>query len=629
MHFHFYCPTCEHPLVKTTGKVAERNNVSTTCAVCGKEYSGQNLVSKGNFFVSLPLEKQFASILADDDVRNQLLQSLEHRTEPQNGMSDITDGAFYKDQRQRLHCKDQDLTLTMSADGSPVFKSSTYSIWPVHVVLNELPPYLRWSNMMTSLLWYGSKHPNMTLLLQAFAEQMKRLSADGITWNAGSVKYPMTVGMVNDDRDHPSMLEDMRTAAMTKRTVHGVKGPSPLLNVPGFDIVWSFRPDFMHCVLLGVVRQLSDLWFSDVGKEYYIGAPTTVAEVDCRLLSQKPHQCFNRPPRSVRVRKYWKAVEWESWLIYYSLPCLTGILPRQYLEHFALLASALYDLLKSVVSKQDVDRSTEKITRFVVMTQYLYGEAQVTSNVHTLLHIPKSVLLHGPLWALACNEFESNMGQLLKLVSSSKGVPYQIMSRIFLRSSFRQLQSMASEEVQELCSQMPKKRDDAVKLLGKAKAAPQDLSDLLQRNLGVVHSVEEFSRVRICGCTIHSEQYKSPLKRDSTAVKIGHDYTKVERILWASHGSPFKSEISNKSELSESEKRSATIAARRTPVAGQVAPLAAQLAPLTAQVALLAAQVAPLAAQVAPLAVQVAPLAAQGAPLAAQVVPFQTQVLPF
>ncbi|CAN8029864.1 unnamed protein product, partial [Ixodes persulcatus] len=347
----------------------------------------------------------------------------------------------------------------------------------------------------------------------------------------GSVKYPMTVGMVNDDRDHPSMLEDMRTAAMTKRTVHGVKGPTPLLNVPGFDIVWSFRPDFMHCVLLGVVRQLSDLWFSDVGKEHYIGAPTTVAEVDCRLLSQKPHQCFNRPPRSVRVRKYWKAVEWESWLIYYSLPCLTGILPRQYLEHFALLASALYDLLKSVVSKQDVDRSTEKITRFVVMTQYLYGEAQMTSNVHTLLHIPKSVLLHGPLWALSCFEFESNMGQLLKLVSSAKGVPYQIMSRIFLRSSFRQLQSMASEEVQELCSQMPKKRDDAVKLLGKAKAAPQDLSDLLQRNLGVVHSVEEFSRVRICGCTIHSEQYKSPLKRDSTAVKIGHDYTKVERIL--------------------------------------------------------------------------------------------------
>lgn len=42
---------------------------------------------------------------------------------------------------------------------------------------------------------------------------------------------------------HPSMLEDMRTAAMTKRTV-------PFSNVPGSDIVWGFRSDFMHSILL-------------------------------------------------------------------------------------------------------------------------------------------------------------------------------------------------------------------------------------------------------------------------------------------------------------------------------------------------------------------------------------------
>ncbi|CAN8017040.1 unnamed protein product [Ixodes persulcatus] len=243
------------------------------------------------------------------------------------------------------------------------------------------------------------------------------------------------------------MLADMTTAALTKRTVHGVKGPSPLVNIPGFDIVWSFRPDYMHCALLGVARQLTDLWFGDVGKVYYIGAPRTAAEVDKRLLSQKPHQCFNRPPRSIKSRKYWKAVEWESWLLYYCLPCLKSILPAEYLEHFALLTSALYSLMKSLVTNEDVDESTVKITKFVVGTQYLYGETQMTLNVHTLLHIQKSVLLHGPLWALSCFEFESSMGHLLKLVSSANGIPLQILSRIFFRDNFRQLQSMASEEV--------------------------------------------------------------------------------------------------------------------------------------------------------------------------------------
>ncbi|KAG0419915.1 hypothetical protein HPB47_003803 [Ixodes persulcatus] len=40
------------------------------------------------------------------------------------------------------------------------------------------------------------------------------------------------------------------------------------------------------------------------------------------------------------------------------------------------------------------------------------------------------------------------------------------------------------------------KRDSGVKLLGKAKAAHQDVSDLLQGNLGTVHSNEEFSHVK-------------------------------------------------------------------------------------------------------------------------------------
>ncbi|KAG0411273.1 hypothetical protein HPB47_011601 [Ixodes persulcatus] len=170
--------------------------------------------------------------------------------------------------------------------------------------------------------------------------------------------------------------------------------------------------------------------------DYNIGAPTTAAEVDERLLSQKPHQCFNRPPRSIKSGKYWKAVEWESWLVYFCLPCLKSILPADYLVHFALLTSALHSLMKSLITKEDVDESTVKITKFVVRTQCLCGEAQMTLNMHTLLHIPKSVLLHGPLWAISCFEFESSMGHLLKLVSLANGVPLQILSRMIFRDNF-------------------------------------------------------------------------------------------------------------------------------------------------------------------------------------------------
>ncbi|KAG0423626.1 hypothetical protein HPB47_000609 [Ixodes persulcatus] len=39
------------------------------------------------------------------------------------------------------------------------------------------------------------------------------------------------------------------------------------------------------------------------------------------------------------------------------------------------------------------------------------------------------------------------MGHLLKLVSSSNGVPFQIFSRILLRNSFYQLRNMVSDEI--------------------------------------------------------------------------------------------------------------------------------------------------------------------------------------
>ncbi|KAH6920825.1 hypothetical protein HPB50_028184 [Hyalomma asiaticum] len=301
MTFFFYCPDCHRLLAKTGGSLEERNRMADTC--CGKHHTGRQLTAKGCFFVSFPLKKQFASVLASDTLRQELYECLSgsrHRDNENIAMTDITDGAFYKKQRQALGCRKQDITLTVNADGSPVFKSSNYSIWPVHLTINELPPHIRWSNVICALLWYGTKHPDMTLLLGAFAEQMKELSTEGIHWShngeqlhskvycitgvadaparasmqnvlqfngyygcswclhpgefiEGSVKYPATV--MPEDRDAAMMVSDMKTAADLQRTVRGVKGPSPLINVPGFDIVWSFRPDYMHTVLLGVVRQ--------------------------------------------------------------------------------------------------------------------------------------------------------------------------------------------------------------------------------------------------------------------------------------------------------------------------------------------------------------------------------------
>ena len=63
----------------------------------------------------------------------------------------------------------------------------------------------------------------------------------------------------------------------------GFKAPSPLLRLPSFDIVNGIGIDAMHCIFLGVVKQLVGLWFDSKhsGQTWYCGR--NVAKVDQRL----------------------------------------------------------------------------------------------------------------------------------------------------------------------------------------------------------------------------------------------------------------------------------------------------------------------------------------------------------
>lgn len=91
------------------------------------------------------------------------------------------------------------------------------------------------------------------------------------------VKYPIDVCEYSDRTDE-EVMEDMAQSFEENRSIRGVKGPSPLINLPHFPICWGFPPDFMHCLLLGVVRQLADLWFSSpASNPFYIGSMRVMA----------------------------------------------------------------------------------------------------------------------------------------------------------------------------------------------------------------------------------------------------------------------------------------------------------------------------------------------------------------
>lgn len=179
----FYCLVCHHLLAKTGGSLEERNRMSGMC--CGKHHSGCQLSAKGCFFCAHVAEEAVCFCTYMQHLETGALRVCEWQKRGRRRKHHCDRYYWWrlKQQRQKLGCRKHNPTITVNADRSPVFQSSNYSIWPAHLIVNELPPHIRWSNIISVLLWYGTKQSDMTPLRQAFMEQMKELSTEGIYWS--------------------------------------------------------------------------------------------------------------------------------------------------------------------------------------------------------------------------------------------------------------------------------------------------------------------------------------------------------------------------------------------------------------------------------------------------------------
>lgn len=393
-------------------------------------------------------------------------------------LQDIVDGAKYREHPGRSK---YDFSLFWNTDGVQIFKSAAKSLWPVHCIIAELPPLMRKKFQILTLLWLGEK-PTMNTFLKPFCLEVMALAKNGLTWrhpetgekivsfitaplsSVDSVARAMLQGIKQFNGlhgcsfcEHPGvrhslpkkgsvrvyppgkkyslrnsqrMKRQAKQAVRTGHVVKGVKGPTVLHLLPQFDCGTGFVVDYMHCVLLGVVRMFISLWFQSKysKRPWYLGKKTKL--VISRLLSIKPPEYITRTPRSVKQWRYWKASELRAWLLFYSFPVLHNILPAVYLNHFGLLISAIYTLLLESITQEQVDVAEQLLVKFVTDHHVLYKERFCSFNVHQLTHIIDSVRNWGPLWATSAFLFEDRNGQLVRLAKGTQAVAQQLATLV-------------------------------------------------------------------------------------------------------------------------------------------------------------------------------------------------------
>ncbi len=476
---HYYCSSC----------FAEVEIDSQLCSngMCGKNFKEQ---SSKAYYIELPIMYQLRNFFKRDDFVVALNKRFERRKKCSNNIEDIYDGMKYRSMSAPGMPLSEDwphnVSFTWNTDGLPLFKSSKVGIWPLYLTVNELPYSMRKrkENMIFYGLWFGPTKPIMSLFTRPLHRDLMTLENDGIDVEYGSTTEhiyafllygtadlpakAITMNMVQynglyscsnclqpgesykiGDRGHchifpfskenaegpsreaNSIVDKAIQATADKKPVQGIKGPSFLMGLRSYDYVKSFGIDYMHGVLLGVVKTLLMLWFSASHKARDFSIAEHVTVVDNLLLNVKPPHFISRRPRSISDHlNYWKASEFRSWLFYYSVPLLKPFLLPAYFVHYCCLVESIWILCGDSISPSDIDHAQALLQYFVYMMERLYEPRYCTLNVHQLLHLTDCVRNNGPLWAYSCFAFESVNGELMKLFHGTQSVDTQIVSAV-------------------------------------------------------------------------------------------------------------------------------------------------------------------------------------------------------
>ncbi|XP_039681438.1 uncharacterized protein LOC120574969 isoform X1 [Perca fluviatilis] len=458
----FYCHRCQNYM--------GTNPHDAPCSQCGTVFNKESSTKNGHFFLSASLKDLLKDILKIHGT-----ELLPKTVAQGNIIKDVMDGRMYQNLLKQGRLGADDLTLSWNSDGVPIYNSPihSYSIWPLQFIINELPYTQRQENVIVAGLWFGPKPPKMNTFLKPFIDECRDLAHNPFQWSDsnGTVHHSKVFSLIfssdaiarpllrnckqfNGEYGcdwclHPGMMvkkgngnmrsypyDEEKQVARSNDTFKnnatqakkGVKGLSLLCELPFFDVVFGFVPEYLHSVLLGVSKQLMSLWLDRVNSEkpWYVGQH--ISKMDSRLLCLRSplEKKENTSVRSLKCRNSWKASEWRAFLLFYAISVLPGILPLTFLEHYFHLSFSIHILLQESISQHELKLAHESLVHFVKYMKVLYGEENVSFNCHQLIHLTESVLNWGPLWATSAFSFERNNGNLRALLKGVNDYPRQI-----------------------------------------------------------------------------------------------------------------------------------------------------------------------------------------------------------
>jgi hypothetical protein len=176
--------------------------------------------------------------------------------------------------------------------------------------------------------------------------------------------------------------------------------PSALFLSKDCPIIINSSPDYLGSSVMGVVKK----WTTKICTKNMQQPDDPINQlrkkIDARMEKFKVPSFSIKPFLNISLidENDWTAPEFRNWLLFFSLPCLQGHIPKEQLRRHGLLVESIYLLLKSEVTEIDRKRAEKLLAEYSKTLSNNFPDFR-SMNLHKHLHFAESVKHLGPLWA--------------------------------------------------------------------------------------------------------------------------------------------------------------------------------------------------------------------------------------
>ncbi len=161
----------------------------------------------------------------------------------------------------------------------------------------------------------------------------------------------------------------------------------------------------MHSVFYGVMKHLFRYWFEYSGTEKY-SFKKHLKTIEARLQRVRPPSFIAQAPRKIKGWKTWRCHEFMNFILYYVQVVFYKLIPDEYYENIMLLVVALENLFSSKIPIVNLHFINQLLVDFLDKLESLYDIRIYNSGMHELCHLVRCTAYFGPLYLMACFQFE-------------------------------------------------------------------------------------------------------------------------------------------------------------------------------------------------------------------------------